>query len=123
MWEAHPRAEQLRNQVAVCRGPVVYCLESADLPPDCAVANVCLPSDATFVPVPAEGLPFGMTALEGRAVYRRQPGWAEELYRPLGSAALEPLRIKLIPYFAWANRGASAVTVWMPLVLGSVGSG
>ena len=29
---AHPKVEEARNQVAVARGPVVYCLEAADLP-------------------------------------------------------------------------------------------
>ena len=32
--EANPLVEETRNQVAVKRGPVVYCLESIDLPKD-----------------------------------------------------------------------------------------
>src|SRR5205807_431233 len=30
--EANPYVEETRNQVAVMRGPIVYCLESTDLP-------------------------------------------------------------------------------------------
>ncbi|MDP6037009.1 MAG: glycoside hydrolase family 127 protein, partial [Candidatus Latescibacteria bacterium] len=30
--QAHPKAEQLRNQVAIMRGPLLYCLESPDFP-------------------------------------------------------------------------------------------
>lgn len=30
--EGHPRIEEVRNQVAIKRGPVVYCVESPDLP-------------------------------------------------------------------------------------------
>jgi len=30
MIEANPLAEEIRNQVAVKRGPIVYCLESVD---------------------------------------------------------------------------------------------
>ena len=30
--EGHPRIEEVRNQVAIKRGPVVYCLETPDLP-------------------------------------------------------------------------------------------
>jgi len=30
--EAHPLVEEVRNQVAVKRGPVVYCIESVDIP-------------------------------------------------------------------------------------------
>ena len=30
--EANPLVEETRNQVAIERGPIVYCLESPDLP-------------------------------------------------------------------------------------------
>ena len=33
LMEANPLVEEDLNQVAVQRGPVVYCLESPDLPP------------------------------------------------------------------------------------------
>ena len=32
MIAANPRLEQARSQAAVMRGPIVYCLESIDLP-------------------------------------------------------------------------------------------
>ena len=31
LMEAHPLVEEARNQIAVQRGPIVYCLESIDL--------------------------------------------------------------------------------------------
>ena len=49
--EAHPLVEELRNQVAVLRGPILYCLESPDLPSDTAVPEVALPRDAALHPV------------------------------------------------------------------------
>ncbi|QXP53832.1 hypothetical protein H0I24_07845 [Cellulophaga sp. HaHa_2_1] len=30
--EGHPRIEEIRNQIAVKRGPIVYCMEFPDLP-------------------------------------------------------------------------------------------
>ncbi len=30
-------------------------------------------------------------------------------------AALEPLPLRLIPYYAWLNRGPSEMRVWLPL--------
>ena len=116
LMQAHPRAEQLRNQVAVMRGPVLYCLESTDLPADRDLSNVCLPEDVELEPVAAEGLPFGLTALEGEAVYRAEPPWGTDLYREVEPRRLEPLRVRLVPYFAWANRGPSAMSVWLPVV-------
>ena len=32
LMEAHPLVEEIRNQTAIRRGPIVYCLESTDLP-------------------------------------------------------------------------------------------
>ncbi len=115
--QGHPKIEQTRNQVAILRGPILYCLESVDLPDGADLHNVHVPSDAAFEPVPAPDMPFGITALEGGALYRHEAPWGDALYRPLGSCPLEPMRVRLIPYFAWANRGAAAMSVWLPVVL------
>ena len=46
MIEAHPFVEEARNQVAVVRGPIVYCLESIDLPANIRLLDVLLPRAA-----------------------------------------------------------------------------
>ena len=55
--------------------------------------------------------------LEGRALYRPEPAWSGALYRKLEEQPMKRFAIRMIPYFAWNNRGASTMTVWMPLVL------
>jgi hypothetical protein len=115
LMQAHPKAEQLRNQVAVMRGPMLYCLESKDLPASIDLNNVYLPDDIELEPVAANDLPFGMTALTGEAVYRAEPPWSTELYRLVQPRSARPLPIRLIPYFAWANRGPAAMSVWLPV--------
>jgi DUF1680 family protein len=45
----------------------------------------------------------------------REGDWGGRLYRPLQRRA-ERVHVRLIPYYAWANRGPSEMTVWMPLV-------
>ena len=117
LMQAHPKAEQLRNQVAVMRGPVLYCLESPDLPDEMDLNNVYIPSDIALNPTPADDLPFGMLALEGSALYRPEPSWTTDLYRQFEGHPLKPLPIRLIPYFAWSNRGSSTMSVWLPVVL------
>ena len=117
LLEAHPKVEQLRNQVAICRGPLLYCLESPDLPGQVDVSDVYIPSDVQLRPVAAQEFPFGVVALEGAGLCRRGAAWAENLYRPLGPRRLAPIALRLIPYFTWANRGPSAMSVWLPLVL------
>ena len=43
--KTHPKAEEVRNHVAVMRGPLVYCLESFDLPDDASILDVYTPDD------------------------------------------------------------------------------
>lgn len=117
LMQAHPKAEQLRNQVAVMRGPMLYCLESADLPESIDLNNVYVPGDLSLIPVPMPDLSFGTQALEGEALYRPEKPWKTDLYRPLTHSALKPLPIRMIPYFAWNNRGAAAMSVWLPVIL------
>lgn len=118
---ADPRVEEARNQVAVMRGPVLYCLESCDLPPGVSVPEVCLAGDAVFKPASGMAgttLTLGarLTTLSGQGLRRFEPPWTD-LYRPLGHGRLQPFEVRLIPYFAWANRGRSAMSVWLPVVL------
>jgi uncharacterized protein len=41
--------------------------------------------------------------------------WKNTLYRPVEMSD-KTVRITLIPYYAWGNRGKMDMTVWMPLV-------
>ena len=116
LMAAHPKVEQLRNQVAVMRGPVLYCLESPDLPEDVDLNDVYLPSDASLQPEAAEDLPFGIRTLVGEGLHRPEDDWGDTLYRTLEPRDLSPIPMRMIPYFAWANRGQSQMSVWLPVV-------
>ena len=65
--------------------------------------------------VPAANLLGGVVVLDGRAAVRPAQPWGRELYRERRSAAATPVDVRLIPYYAWANRGASEMSVWLPL--------
>lgn len=112
--EAHPLAEEIRNQVCVKRGPIVYCLESQDLPSGVRIDDVQIPSDIRLTPeqITIEGSPI--TALTGNAIVTSQKSWENVLYREV-NADKKPMKIRLIPYYAWGNRGKGEMTVWMPL--------
>jgi DUF1680 family protein len=112
--EAHPLVEEARNQVAVKRGPVVYCLEEPDLPPGVALADVALSETAEYTPRFDEDVLGGMVVIETEAKVRLSADWRHELYRPLDSAPPRGEKVKLIPYFAWANRGPAEMSVWLP---------
>ncbi len=113
--EAHPMAEEIRNQVAVKRGPIVYCLESPELPDGVKIADVAIPP--AFKPVSRfdADLLGGITVLEGKAHLFAGGDWSETLYRPFTDQQPKEVDIRLIPYYAWGNRGKSEMTVWLPL--------
>jgi len=113
--EAHPKVEALRNHVAVQRGPILYCLESPDLPEGVRVPEIRLPRDTQFIEHHDPELLHGVTVLECQAQRIPEGDWAGALYRPVANEPMDPVTIRLIPYYAWANRGISEMTVWMPL--------
>jgi hypothetical protein len=115
LLQAHPLVEEARNHVAVRRGPLVYCLESTDLPRGATVQGVAVPRAATFTPRFDKSLLGGVAVLEGKAEAVVAAPWSNELYREFRPGAPRMIDVKLIPYYAWGNRGASEMTVWLPL--------
>jgi hypothetical protein len=114
LLEANPLAEEIRNQVVVKRGPLVYCLESMDIEGGNKIDNVIIPSNIQLTPkrITIEGSPI--VALEGIAQLANEDSWEGTLYREVGRS-YKPVAIRLIPYYAWGNRGKAEMTVWMPL--------
>ena len=115
MMEGHPRIDATQGRVAFMRGPIVYCLEWADLPEGVAVPEVRIPRDIELTARHAPDLLGGVTVLEGEALRADPKNWSGRAYRPMGSTQLTPLDITLIPHYAWANRGMGEMSVWLPL--------
>ena len=114
LLESNPLVEETRNQVAIKRGPVVYCLESADLPGE-NVFDVMIPSSIKLQPIPMKVDNGNIMALVGEAKLLQGSNWKNSLYKEVNTST-KPIKIKLIPYYAWANRGKTDMTVWMPLM-------
>ena len=112
--ESNPLVEETRNQVAVKKGPVVYCLESSDLPQE-NIFNVAIPSNIKLLPTAMKIDNGNIMALTGEAKLLQNGSWKNTLYREV-STTTKPIKIKLIPYYAWANRGKTDMTVWLPLM-------
>jgi len=117
LMTANPLVEETRNQVAVQRGPVVYCLESKDLPSDVKVSEVMVPHNIKLQPHYDRSFLGGVAVLEGKANILSEGDWSKTLYQPLNFSELKEINLKLIPVYAWNNRGISSMTVWMPLHL------
>ena len=96
-------------------------MESPDLPPGIRVPDVHLPSDAGFKPdwaCPAPPRPgredHHVAGTRACTVPNRR---GRTSIGPLAKIGCEPFDLRLIPYFAWSNRGRSAMSVWIPVVL------
>ncbi len=114
LLESNPLVEETKNQVTVKRGPVVYCIESSDLP-NANVFDVVIPSTIKFQPVAMKIDNGNIMALTGEAKLLQNGSWKNTLYKEVNTN-YKPVKIKLIPYYAWANRGRTDMTVWMNLM-------
>lgn len=114
LLESNPLVEETRNQTVVKRGPLVYCLESIDIENGKSIDNILIPSDIQLTPkkITIDGSP--MIALEGTAKLMKEDSWKNTLYREVNRNN-DKVDIRLIPYYAWGNRGKADMTVWMPL--------
>ena len=112
--EANPLVEESRGQVAVMRGPIVYCLESQDLQ-GIDIDDVALPVTAQFRTVETTIDGSRVVALETEAYVRNESQWDGQLYRAVATGKQQKT-IRLIPYYAWGNRGKGEMTVWLPAV-------
>ncbi|MDR1281140.1 MAG: glycoside hydrolase family 127 protein [Opitutaceae bacterium] len=123
--ESDPRVLSNAGQIALQRGPFVYCIEDADFSSaGGSVYDVALPADAdASLRARFDGdLLGGITIIEGSALAGsgasregREGREANRLYRP---AAARPqarrVPFRAIPYFAWDNRGPGVMRVWIP---------
>lgn len=111
--ESNPLVEETRNQVAVMRGPLVYCLESKDLPANVRVKDIYVSPEEIFKPVETTIAGSRIFMLEGKAVAMKGNEWKDTLYKE-ANKSFESVRVSLVPYYAWDNRGQSEMSVWLP---------
>src|SRR5690606_22431735 len=82
--EANPLVEEARNQVAVMRGPVVYCLEKADVPENADVFDLKINASSSFEPVVESVLGQPIVFLQGNAYTDNTEKW-NALYRKVSA--------------------------------------
>ena len=112
--EPDSRVDAVRGCVAVERGPLVYCLESADLPPGIQLEELRLDPRREPATVPRPDVGDGIVGVAVPVVRGPVAGPAPAGGpSPAGDAAAG-LSAGAVPYFAWANRGAEAMRVWIP---------
>ncbi len=113
LTRADERVDAVRGCLAVERGPLVYCVEQADLPADVLVEQLRLDASA---PITEERVPGDLTPVRLRLTGVARPLETElyKAYQPDAQAGT-PITVTAIPYHAWANRGPGAMRVWLPV--------
>lgn len=102
--EANPLVLADRDKVALQRGPLVYCLEWPDNN-DGHVLNLVLDSTAGFTTTFNPQLLNGVETIKGKA--------SVAVSTENGNSTSQQLDFTAIPYYAWANRGAGEMQVWI----------
>ncbi len=102
--EANPKVQDCAGRYAVMRGPLVYCMEGVDNGEN--LRDITLLEGGKAEIATEEWLPAPVLLMEAE---RRMP--TATLYKRK-KALRTPFTAKLIPYFAFANRGPSDMLVW-----------
>ena len=110
----HRKIEEVRNQAAVKRGPIVYCIETPDLPKNTNVFDVYIPSNIELTPKKESEFLGGLSTLKGTVMLTEDRG--DKMYKTLEKQTWKTFDATFIPYYAWSNRGASEMTVFMPIL-------
>ena len=92
------------------RGPQVFCAEGVDNGENLHLLS--LPKTSELAYKWHDELLEGVGVIEAdgfRTVVSGQGG----LYGKSGEVVTEPVKIRMIPYYAWANRGRNEMRVWL----------
>lgn len=104
---AHPAVRANAGKAALQYGPLVYCLEAVDNGE--ALFDLTVDPAGEAVVAPDAFCGANVITLPG---FRAAPSAEAPLYRPLGSEKREAMPVRFVPYYAFANRGESDMTVW-----------
>lgn len=109
----HADIRQTAGQVALQRGPLVYCLEEVDNGP--RLANICLSQDSPLEVTFDSELFGGISLIAGEAFRTERAGDESALYRHQSQTGYTttPVSFKAIPYYLWANREPGEMRVWL----------
>src|SRR5437764_946572 len=108
---ANPMVKADAGLVALQRGPLVYCVEACDQSEP--VSSLSLPARTELKAEKAPGLLGGVMVIKGSAEATPSAEWKGKLYQP--APAKRRAALTAIPYYAWDNRQAGEMEVWLPV--------
>ena len=99
------------GKIALQRGALIYCLEQTDNGE--GLKNISLHTGDEIRSIYDDKLLDGAVYLEGKAKKPDMPCAGDKLYSYEDAYPLREMRFKAIPYYAWANREAGEMIVWL----------
>ncbi len=119
LLKANPAVNEDRGRVAFQRGPIVFCMERPDQlvhDQEAALSDYAIDLNSTTSERFEPGLLGGVVVLDHPGSISRPPENLGLYYSASEAVSAEErtTTVKLIPYYAWANRGPAAMQVWIP---------
>ena len=112
LMQANPHVRETEGQLAVTRGPVVYCLEEKDNGSNLHLLALSCDAKTRTEPFSIEGEQFLAILADGWRE-KQQPDAENSLYCEAAPVEYETVELKFVPYYTWANRGENEMTVWV----------
>lgn len=120
--EANAHVIEDTGRAAVQRGPLIYCLEQLDQPAGVELTEVAFDlgqkSDEQFHEDFSRDLLDGIVVLRHTgAVYEKTKSRSGLYYRYTAEPRkARKVQLTFVPYYAWANRAATQMQVWTPVL-------
>ncbi len=111
-----PRIQETAGKAAMTRGPIVYCLEQADLPQGFHPLNVSVEPGSSWEFAFRKDLLGGVGTLVGKGIYMEPGKRGEGIYFPFEEPKSREIGLVLVPYFSWANRSPGGMRIHFPIV-------
>jgi DUF1680 family protein len=117
--KANVSVDEDRGRVAFQRGPIVFCMEHLDQPdhtPELSLANYVVNLKGSTTAKYDPELLDGVMVLNHPAMINKPIKETGLYYSASDAEKMEtkPTTLRLIPYYAWANREPAAMQVWIP---------
>ncbi|MFP4974661.1 glycoside hydrolase family 127 protein [Paenibacillus sp. CN-4] len=107
---AHPQVRADARKVAVQRGPLVYCFESADNGVN--LGALALKQDSPLTDAYDASLLGGAVTIGSRGS-RLEESEAEQGLYTRSRPAVKEVPVQAVPYYMWGNRGDGEMRVWV----------
>lgn len=108
---ANEKVEADKGRIAIEKGPIVYCAEWPDNE-GFSVRRILMPKKVEMTVESRPDLLYGLDMIHTDAQALS--------YDENGKLVVKDVKLSLIPYYAWCQRGSGEMSVWLPQELSSV---